>query len=1079
MPATLRSVLPSARSLGLLLAATLVVGGSAATTSPAVATAPPPQPPQASVVTLPSPDRPAPREARVEGGAEAWVLSQVRGPGEQDVAPATWFDAEGLEAPAPHPSSTSVRDDVVVGDRRVGSSGFDLSSAVLGAESYEAVALPAGTVPVAVTGDGVVVERSPGLALVPWDEPAVALPIAGSEGLAPLERRIGLWSRTAREDARGVLLREVDLHGRPSSLVLVDTRALRVRLVTTGPVEQYALGDDAVAWVTGYGDERVLRSAPRPEGSATAVPVEAFVSRSAAEVPEPGSVDPPVQLVPVGEDVVVLPLPNAWDEDQSPRDLLVVGRDGSSEVLRRAATSVVAAGGGDVRVVSGATARGRALERVDVRTGEASDRVSVPPVPARVRALAMDGRRLLVADDSGSVRTTVREHLVDGDRATLSVGDGRPLGLSSDVDGYCETTSLLPRCHVLAAGGGTTALTTVEAVLVRDAAGTVSTVPRVPDRPAWVQAVEGQYFVDDFDEHSDGLLDLRSGRRVAARSDGDLLDGVLYGISGLDRRVDALDLGTGASAVLGAPCPERQDVRVRAAGSWLLLCGQVVDRTGRRPALSLGGARVTLGDGFLVRRAAGRLEWAALAGTTATTSAGLTWRSLGAVAEWAPPDVTSRTGDLPSVAWVGPDDRVRVAALPVPSSPLPPRPTGVVAAPTAPTGVRATAGDTTVSVRWDAPAAGVRAVRARGAALPDAAVVTTDPDGLGVQVTGLVNGRSAAVDVVSLNVAGESAPVRVAATPLSATPPAPRDVRLTIDPLSSRATVTWSWTAAPATMPLTGFRVSDAVGPDVVLPPEARRASFVIDASGVTGVTVTAETGHGSAYAQSNSVPVNGVDRTAPTAAVRALPAVTTGTAVTVGLSGKDDRRLDGYQLRWRRGDATTAQSLGGWEYPRAWSALRTGAVEAARLTPGWTYCFSAQSVDHAGNRSAWTAPTCTTLPLDDRALAVASGSWTRATHTAFAAGTATRSRQTAGVLTRAKVRTDEVTLVATSCPTCGRVRVKVGSTVVGEVDLRATTTTHRRLFRLPMAKAAGGALSLQHLGGGDVVVDGVALRAY
>lgn len=1081
MPATLRSVLPSARSLGLLLAATLVVGGSVATTPPAAEAAPA----GATVVTLPSPDRPTPRDARVEGGEEAWVLSQEVDPaGRGTVAPATWFSASGETAPVVLDPQRHVDQTVVVGDRRVhyrvGS--FDISSTSLGSGEYEELVPPSTTTPVAATGDGVVVETTTGLALVPWERPGQLLPITGGESLAPLEPRLGRWSSSPQEDAHGVLLMEQSRNGQQAALVLVDTEALRVRPITRGELELAALGDDAVAWVTGYDAGRTVHSVRRPRaGDADVAPADVLVRPATAVPPPTTPFYDAAQVVPVGDVLVVLPLTNPTDQDQSPRDLLVVGRDGSSEVLRRAATSVVAAGDGAVRVVSGATARGRALERVDARTGATAERLSLAPVPAPVWALAMDGRRLVVADQSGATHTTVRQHSLTGDGSGLLVGSGQALGLQTDRPSSCSASRPLSRCLLLAAGGGTTALATWGAVLVRDASGGVVSVPDPTDDGVYatVEGIDGPYLVDMYDEHRDAVLDLRSGARVPARADGDLLDGVLYGVSSLDRRVDAVDLATGRSDVLGPRCPDRRDGAVRAAGSWLLVCGQVVDRTGRHPSVQVSGGDVTLGDGFLVRRRDGYLEWAALAGSAATTSAALTWQRLGEVAEDGVPSATSRSGDLPSVAWVGRDGRVRVAAIPVPSSPLPPRPTGVVTAPAAPTGVRATAGDTTVSVRWDAPAAGVRAVRARGAGLPDAAVMTTDADGLGVQVTGLVNGRSAAVDVVSLNLAGESAPVRVTATPLSATPPAPRDVRLTIDPLSSRATVTWSWTAAPATMPLTGFRVSDAVGPDVVLPPDARRASFVIDASGVTGVTVTAETGHGSAYAQSNSVPVHGVDRTAPTAAVRALPAVTTGTAVTVGLSGKDDRRLDGYQLRWRRGDATTAQSLGGWEYPRAWSALRTGAVEAARLTPGWTYCFSAQSVDHAGNRSAWTAPACTTLPLDDRALAVASGSWTRATHSAFAAGTATRSRQTASVLTRTKVRTDEVTLVATSCPTCGRVRVKVGSTVVGEVDLRATTTTHRRLFRLPMARAAGGALSLQHLGGGDVVVDGGALRAY
>lgn len=748
--------------------------------------------------------------------------------------------------------------------------------------------------------------------------------------------------------------------------------------------------------------------------------------------------------------------------------------DGTVRTVAEGVSSVLPAGDGRVRLVAGPAADHR-VEVVDVATGAAQPELVVPPVPATASAVALDGRRLLVGDDSGP-GSAVRDLAVEGTTLEgVRVSGGDPLALPAQHLRRCDDHGPLTSCS-LVAGSGAVAVRGSETTTVLDADGRTWSTPTSSADGDGLRAVDGPFLLSQSWWGGSVLRDVRSGERLPSRGRAALLDGVLHSVSELDGRVDVRDLRTGRADVLDLGCRPEHD-GVEAAGPWIGACGRLLDRSGRSGQLEVdGGYPTVLGDGFLVRRTEALLEWAPLASPTATTTEALAWQPLGEAAPGTGVAVT-RTGDLPSVAWVGADGRARVAALPVAPGSLPPRPSGAPSAPPAPTGVRVQPGDGSLVVRWDAGPASARAHRVRGTGWPAGARAAVRPDGRSAEVTGLVNGRSTTVEVVAVNATGESPAVAATATPLSLIPPPPRDVRATVDRLTSQVTVTWSWTPSPSAQPASSFTV--LVGSaEVRLPGTARSASLVVPAAQRTTAYVGAVTaGGGGESAVSAPFDVPGVDRRAPTAAMRPVPPVATTSTVTLGLSGADDRKLDRYQVRWRR--AATGKALGAWEQHPSWTALRTGRVDVTGLAEGWTYCFSVRSADHAGNWSPWSGATCTTRPLDDRRLSTGKGTWARASGTAYAAGTVTRSRTTLSTLTLGRVRADAAWLVATSCPTCGRAYVLIGHSVVGDVDLRARTTTNQRLFRLHLSEPHSGTLTIRHHGGGDLLVDGVVLRSY
>ena len=218
------------------------------------------------------------------------------------------------------------------------------------------------------------------------------------------------------------------------------------------------------------------------------------------------------------------------------------------------------------------------------------------------------------------------------------------------------------------------------------------------------------------------------------------------------------------------------------------------------------------------------------------------------------------------------------------------------------------------------------------------------------------------------------------------------------------------------------------------------------------------------------------VDRVAPTLT---MTGPGTGYALTTSLvpawAAKDvgggPANVD---VRWVR-----APYNGGFSaavYPRTWQ--KTTATKATLgVAPSYTYCFSARARDRAGNLSAWSAPWCSAVALDDRSLTASAG-WARTTSSLFYRGTATVTSRPALTLTRTGVQTRRIYLVATRCPTCGTVAVYWNRTLIRKVTLYAPTTTRRSVIGITtFTGVRSGTLTVRTLTTAKTVqIDGVAL---
>ncbi|MGG5258185.1 hypothetical protein [Phycicoccus avicenniae] len=244
-------------------------------------------------------------------------------------------------------------------------------------------------------------------------------------------------------------------------------------------------------------------------------------------------------------------------------------------------------------------------------------------------------------------------------------------------------------------------------------------------------------------------------------------------------------------------------------------------------------------------------------------------------------------------------------------------------------------------------------------------------------------------------------------------------------------------------------------------------------AAGSHTLTVTATDPFGRVSTASHRWTVDGA---APTVAVTALPVAVLGSTVTVTYGASDTAGVSSYDVRVRSA-AWSSTAFSAHSQPAAWSG-RTARSVTVSLASGTEYCFSVRARDRVGNTSAWSAERCTARALDDRALAAGTG-WTRAGSSSASAGTVTRTTTAGRVLTRTRTVARRVLVVATTCPTCGTLDVFLGSTRVGSVSTRSSTTRARQVLALPLLPSVrSGTLTLRSRTTGRlVVVDAVIAR--
>lgn len=1077
----------TARLLAMLAVATNLL------VLPSMATATEPAPGEAVVVDLPTEARAQPRLIRLLGRTDDGHLLMVR---EVEPTPSSYgFPPTETVLIAPDGDEEVLDPEMlgVVGDRVVGRS--DGHNTYLGrltdGSGWSAVQVPDLAAFLGYTVDGVLFATGPlddrTLSLLPWDgTAAVAIP-----GFPPGTRD---YPVVLASDDSHVLVASMTRSG-SSSWLLVDTaseQAWSVDHPGTGCDYGTAFGmnEGKLVWLTEDGDTRALCSMDVPEaGASTTGPI---TERAVAGMPSAWSTYD-FEVLPVGEDVVVAATAREavgqW-ADQVPEPLMSVAPDGATRTLAGWAYEIAPAQPGHVVAVTGAPGDQRVSD-VAVGSGEVTEAGSIPPIRAEWLGIAIDGDRVVYADDSAYV--------------------GAAREMSIDFDGETTTPSTLLDTDVsaaVAAGGGAAAWSKsvyLDHEVVHLASdGRRSTnghdlVAETDDR--WVRAHSGSIWDSVADTYRSS---------PPSYADGSLQDGVAYAPGstvpgGPEASVLASDLETGeTTSIPVAGC--RMITSVSVAGSWLLadcvatsgeVVRQVVDRTGAtatRPLPATDDLDVHLGNGFAVARsAAGDLTWTPLSGPT------WDWQSLGTAAGWSAEDsdweVAVSRGTDPTVAWIRGKD-AHAARLPVLTSPLPAHPQGV--APPAPLNdVRAAGVDQAIELEWDRPddTEAILGYRVTATAISrfvekPYGAVTVDAEATSATISNLSNRARYDVTITAYNIAGSVAmDLPEPATPVGL-PAAPTDVVVVLDQATGLVTVTWKHRAFTGQEAVRHFSVEYDGALVGTVTAEARSFSFVLP-QGTLGLRLVRVIAHGVAQESATAAgsvtiipapppkpgPTPWPDTLPPSARLGVPSHVLLGSTVNLRISATDNQQLTArpIDVRWRV--AQPGKRSGSWERPAAWQSMAVRRLEVP-LRSGMTACFQARAHDHAGNVSAWSEPRCVVGAIDDRDL-LRAGSTRRVSGKAYYRGGAVALRRASSSV---RLPYDAVArggwLVARTCPSCGRVRVMIGSTLLATVNLRSPVTHDRRLVPIRTTGAIHrGRVRLVRTGDpGTVVIDGVAL---
>ncbi len=159
-----------------------------------------------------------------------------------------------------------------------------------------------------------------------------------------------------------------------------------------------------------------------------------------------------------------------------------------------------------------------------------------------------------------------------------------------------------------------------------------------------------------------------------------------------------------------------------------------------------------------------------------------------------------------------------------------------------------------------------------------------------------------------------------------------------------------------------------------------------------------------------------------------------------------DEQSIDGMQQRVAKRMPTTP--FGAWTTPEWEPPVVTTTWDPQ--PPGQTQCMSALARDIVGNVSQFSAAHCVHTPLDDTGL-TASSAWKSVSNTGLWFGSAFTTKKTGARLTLPGVQdADRFGVLATRCPSCGKVGVYVGTTKVGALRLAADDLETQDVMVLP-----------------------------
>lgn len=215
-----------------------------------------------------------------------------------------------------------------------------------------------------------------------------------------------------------------------------------------------------------------------------------------------------------------------------------------------------------------------------------------------------------------------------------------------------------------------------------------------------------------------------------------------------------------------------------------------------------------------------------------------------------------------------------------------------------------------------------------------------------------------------------------------------------------------------------------------------------------------------------------GVFLWSPLRTVVSNPASTTRytlTPLAPAWSAHDPDAIDDYDVQRRTTPLKGAPGL--WE---TWLDNTPATTQVLPTTRGRTYCIRARSRN--GTSVGWWSPTrCTAIPLLGSDLTRSSG-WRQYQSGGSYGGVVQKTTLAFEVASQKGIVAERVAIVATTCPTCGTVRVAFGN---AHRDIRLTSATTKRgqvIDVMAFTTPVTGTLSIITLEAKPVLLEGVGI---
>ncbi|MGO9583355.1 MAG: S8 family serine peptidase [Acidimicrobiales bacterium] len=170
--------------------------------------------------------------------------------------------------------------------------------------------------------------------------------------------------------------------------------------------------------------------------------------------------------------------------------------------------------------------------------------------------------------------------------------------------------------------------------------------------------------------------------------------------------------------------------------------------------------------------------------------------------------------------------------------------------------------------------------------------------------------------------------------------------------------------------------------------------------------------------------------------------------SIVVSYSATDALPVTSYDVRYTVA-SWNSEHLSNYIYPSTWQ-LTTYTSETLNGTPGDQYCFNVRARTGSGLVSSWSPNYCATIPLGSASLAAITSGWTRHSAPGYYLGSYVETTNEGSELRLANAGANEVALIVTKCPDCGKVTVYLNGQVLKTVSTYAPTTEHGVVVTLP-----------------------------